>query len=389
VKRRILLIAVGLSSCLLPRVDFDASLGSAGTSAGGGGGAAHSGGTDAGGSASPGGGRTGSAGAPSGQGGKAGAGSGGATGSAGAPSGQGGKSGAGSGGTTYMGGATSSAGASSGTAGRSSGGASGSGAGGTSGGAGAGGCGALAVSQTDAKCCVASAPTTNASSTVAIDDLEDDDNAILPIGNRQGYWFAYSDPRTTQMPAASGGALPPTAGAGHPCSLLPAPPACAGKAGGIAYSAATSGSLAVTSTPAPSYAGLGFDFNNRLMKSCAYSASAYTGISFWAKGNAALRAMIKIPATTSTSTTASIGTCTVNCEDHYGISVPVLDPATWKQFTITFSDRTTFAQAGWGTKVTFDNTALLAMQFQVSGSITATTSTPYSFSIDDVAFISP
>ena len=361
-KRRILLIAFGLSSCLLPRVDFDQGLGSAGTSAGGSGGAAPTGGTGAGGTANPGGGKTGSG---------------------GAPSAQGGKSGAGSGGSVQTGGATSSAG-STGTAGRGSGGNGGGGASGNGGssGSGAGGCAALAVSQSDAKCCVASAPTTNVLTSLAIDDLEDDDNAILPIGERQGYWFAYADSKTTQMPVVAS----PAAG-GHACTLLPAPPACAGKVGGTAYSAATGGSLAVSTQTSFSYAGLGFDFNNRLGKSCIYGASAYRGISFWAKGNMALRAMIKIPGTTSTSTPYSVGTCTLNCEDHYGITVPVLDPATWKQFTITFSDRVNFTQAGWGTPVSFDPTALLAMQFQVSGSITATTTTPYSFSIDDVAFI--
>jgi hypothetical protein len=384
VKRGLLLIAVGVSSCLLPRVDFDSSLGSAGTSAGGGSNAP-TGGTDAGGSANPGGGRTSGAGAPSGQGGKSGAGSAGeTTGNAGTPSGQGGKSGAGGG--TYTGGATSSAG--SGTAGRASGGTGGGiGTGGSGGsGAGTGGCGSLQVSMTDPKCCFANAPTTNISNSLAIDDLEDDDNVILPIGDRQGYWFTYSDSKTTQMPAASGGTLPPTAGNGHPCSLLPAPPACAGKTGGTAYSAGTSGLLAPATVTAPSYAGLGFDFNNRLMKSCVYGASAYHGISFWAKGNVTLRALVEIPATTSSSTTGS-GTCTSICDDHFGITVALTDAATWKQFTITFADTTTFAQGGWGTPATFDSSALLGMQFQTTGSTTATTATPFNFSIDDVAFI--
>jgi Carbohydrate binding domain (family 11) len=258
--------------------------------------------------------------------------------------------------------------------------------GGSSGsGAGVGGRGPLAVSQTDPKCCVASAPTTNLSSSLAIDDLEDDDNASLPIGNRQGYWYAYNDGRSSQMPAVTGGALPPTAGGGHPCSLLPVPPACAGKTGGTAYSAATAGSLAIASPSEASFVGLGFDFNNRLMKSCVYGASAYHGISFWAKGSAAVRAMVAIPATTATSTSG--GTCVTNCSDHYGILVPLTDTTTWKQFAITFSDSTTFAQSGWGTKVTFDPGALLGMQFQVAGSATATTTAPYSFSIDDLAFI--
>jgi len=192
-----------------------------------------------------------------------------------------------------------------------------------------------------------------------IDDLDDGDDAIKPIGARVGYWYTYNDGTATQVPAPTG------------------------KFKGTSPGRGTSMFAAVTSGPAFTSwgAGMGFDFHNVAAKSCPYNASAYTGIKFWAMAAApvALKAMIKIPATTPT--TAASGTCvastTVKCEDHFYLKPAPMLTATWKEYTLAFASA---AQDGFGPAVPFDKANLIAMQFQVP------TAVAFDVSIDDVTF---
>jgi hypothetical protein len=207
--------------------------------------------------------------------------------------------------------------------------------------------------------CVVAAGTATA---LPIDDLEDGDNTIEAIGNRIGYWYTYNDATATgtQTPKPD------------PTGIIPFKPTAGGHS--PLFSAETNGSGFLTWG-----AGMGFDFNNTAMKSCVYDASAYSGITFWAKGNVSLKAMVKIPATTQS--TSDSGTCTAAgmCEDHYTLTpLPALS-TTWTQYTITFASAATFAQAGWGVPVMFDKKNIIAMQFQVG--IAA-----FDYSIDDIAF---
>ena len=198
------------------------------------------------------------------------------------------------------------------------------------------------------------------------------------------------------MPAA-GTTYAPSAG-GHACSLLPLTDACKamktaamGTAMSVLFSAGTKGSLPPATTTVPSYAGLGFDLNNHFKKSCVYNASAYKGISFWAKGTVPFQAAIAIPATqpSTADSGACVATPTLSCSDNYSFTVaPPPDGTTWKQFTITFADTTTFAQAGWGVVApTFDASKLINVQFQVNGATTATAAAPFDIAVDDLAFV--
>jgi len=192
---------------------------------------------------------------------------------------------------------------------------------------------------------------------LSIDDLEDGDNAILAKGSRTGYWYTYNDGTGMQKPAPDPtGAVPflPTAGGHSPM-----------------FAAETSGSGSTAWG-----AGLGFDLNNTSKKSCVYDASAYAGIKFWAKGNSAIRAMIKIPATTQP--TSDSGACTGAagmCEDHFGIDAKLTTD--WAQYDLAFA---TLKQGGWGLATTFDKAQLIALQFQVAKGAT------FDFSIDDLTF---
>jgi hypothetical protein len=193
-----------------------------------------------------------------------------------------------------------------------------------------------------------------------IDDMEDGDHIIRPIGARTGYWFTYNDGTATQKPA--GAMFTQMAGVG---------------------STAASTKFAETSGPAFTTwgAGIGFDFNNSSSKSCTYDASAYSGIKFWAKGNVSIRATVKIPGTTAKKANgADAGICasTTTCDDHYGLTIALT--SAWKEVTLDFAGAT-FMQEGWGVpKVAFDSKNIIAMQFQVAKAL------PFDFSIDDVTF---
>lgn len=279
----------------------------------------------------------------------------------------------GSGGTGNVGtagvGNVGSAGAATGTAGAGTVGTAGAGAGGAA----AMSCGSLSPAAGDPKCCVAAGTATD----LAIDDLEDKDNVIEAVGQRQGYWYFYNDKQnnaastTTQMPATT--PFPPSA-----------PP---GTGNTSMYAAATSGSLmlATTMPQVSTYAGIGFDLNNHFMKSCGYNASAYKGITFKASATIPFKVAIKIPATSSAGAT-SAGTCAAKCDDNFSEIVAPPPTGAWTQITVKWNDAG-FAQAGWGTPATFDPSAILGVQFQVDGDPTATGATPYSFAIDDLAFV--
>ena len=200
-----------------------------------------------------------------------------------------------------------------------------------------------------------------AAADLAIDDLEDGDNAIGALGQRSGFWYTYNDGTAAQIPAPDpSGAVPFKASAGGHSAM---------------FSAHTSGPAFTTWG-----AGMGFDFNNTSAKSCVYNASAYTGIKFWAKGNAAIKAMVKVPGTTQS--TSDSGTCTATgmCEDHYFLQPKPILTDTWTQYTIDFSSTTTFGQEGWGAKVAFDKANIIAVQFQVGMGV------PFDFSVDDITF---
>ena len=251
----------------------------------------------------------------------------------------------------------------------------------SAGGATGAGCGTLQPAAGDAKCCVAAGMATD----LAIDDFEDGDNTILPVGNRQGYWYTYADATATEMPNNKGGTpFPPTAMAGHPCSLTPIPPACAGMTGGTKFFGGVSGSVMPATMTVPTYAGMGVDFNNHFAKSCPYGAGAYKGITFWTKGTGPFKVAVKIP--TTTPTTSDSGTCAAMCEDHFAIQAhpTVPDNATWSQVTVLFTD---LKQAGWGTVATFSPASLIGVQFQVDGLMAATAAAAYAFAIDDIAFM--
>ena len=185
-----------------------------------------------------------------------------------------------------------------------------------------------------------------------IDDFEDGDGGIVPVDNRIGWWFAASDGTAGTMTPAPNTTFNPST-PGRPNN---------GYALHVAGSGFTSwGSLVGTSLVVAK------------SSQCPFDASAFKGITFWAKGTGTLRAQVTISAT---ETVANGGTCTAKCDDVHG--APVRLGAGWQQYSYRWIDLT---QQGWGTAVAFDPKTILAFQ------LNSPQNTQFDYWIDDVAFL--
>jgi hypothetical protein len=201
------------------------------------------------------------------------------------------------------------------------------------------------------------------SSTEMIDDMEANTGSILTTHGRVGAWYVYND--------ATAGAVE------HPgtpfADTLLDPPR-----GTSHYAARMDGSGFTTWG-----AGMGFNFHDPGdgdggSTKTTYDASAYVGITFWAKAGATSTGALRVNISTKDTDPAG-GVCApvAKCSDHFGVNLTITSD--WTQQTFMFSD---MAQLGWGQSVPkFDATAVYAMQFQVGKATT------FDITIDDVAFI--
>ncbi len=275
----------------------------------------------------------------SGNPGSAGNGSSGNTGQAGTGSGNT----SGSAGTTGSAGDTGSGGSATGTgnsvgAAGTMGSAGTTGSGNTSGGAGTTGAGGMVASLE------------------MIDNLEDNDRHIIMANGRQGPWHSFNN--TT----SSGNQQPP---------IGTAFVANAGGANNTAYAVHSTGS-------GFQFGGVGFDLNNadptgtpESSQSQPYNASAFNGVTFWAKGSGTLRVEF---AMRSFVPTDRGGTCSSNCWNVYGANTPTLT-GNWTQITIPWAG---MQREQGGTSPAFNASELMSVSFKGGGT--------FDFWIDEVAF---
>jgi hypothetical protein len=185
-----------------------------------------------------------------------------------------------------------------------------------------------------------------------IDNMELGSGSILMQGGRSGAWFTANDGAATSMqsPAPGQPCIPELIpGGGMPCD---------------AHAQHTYGGGSM-------WALLGFSLD----EGKPYDASAYTGITFRAMGQAgSLR--IEVP-TSETLPPSANGTCMITdtCYDHAFATFPI-SPA-WQVVKVPF---TALTQAGWGTPAPFDPHAMIFIEFEASPATT------YDFWIDDVSF---
>jgi hypothetical protein len=180
-----------------------------------------------------------------------------------------------------------------------------------------------------------SAGTGGMTSTDLVDDFEDQDTALEPLGARNGYWYLFDDGTTgTTGPKP----LAVSALVGAPAEL-----------GGYA--------IHITATGFTGFGtGLGADFKANKK---VYDASKYTGIRFWAKVGAGKNTKHRVQITDSTTDSAG-GKCNAaadavdgeKCADHFGVNETFT--TTWTQYTVRFDQ---MAQVGWGLAADSINTA--------------------------------
>jgi hypothetical protein len=197
--------------------------------------------------------------------------------------------------------------------------------------------------------------------TALIDDMEHGDGSIIACTGRIGYWYTYND-------ATAGGTQTPAAGGPFTPTAIP------GGRGTSMHAAHTSGSGFTTWG-----AGMAFDLNNAGGAGAVkgvYDASAYTGLTFWAKidsGSGAVRLNVA-----DKDTDPSGGVCSpaAKCNDHYGSNLTLT--TTWTEYTIAFSSLT---QQGWGEVAPgFNAKQLMAIQFQSGPGVS------FDVWIDDISF---
>lgn len=268
----------------------------------------------------------------------------------------------GTGAGTALGGATAAGGSSSGGAIVSTGGSVGLGGGNSSGGV------------PDNPMCPAQ---TADRSNPLIDDLEDGDDSVPHVGDRIGFWYTFNDgsPDGTQLPPTGQGNFEPSGGIGSGSG-----------ANGTDFAARTWGEGFVgdpAEPPAvamPGFARLVMTLRQVGGEYCAYDASAYTGISFWAKGNVEIQ--FRVPSTmTMPLNQGGNGICQPACYDHHSVSVQLTDA--WQLYSFAWSDLTQSGFAMPAARGPLDPATLLELHWEAYDDAAVG---PFDFSIDEVSF---
>ncbi len=188
-----------------------------------------------------------------------------------------------------------------------------------------------------------------------IDDAEDNNNQIAPNKGRGGYWYTFLDKEGTTISPAGGVTFTMEKGG----------------ANGSAYAARASGKIGNGKTV---YAGPGFNF---LDPKGPYDASAYKGISFWAKvgPGSVTKVRLKLP---SADTDPEGKICT-ECFNDFGVDLELT--TTWTKYTVAFAGATQLT--GWGAPhpAKLDTKKLYGVQWQVNSPGAA-----YDVWIDEIEF---
>jgi endoglucanase len=146
-----------------------------------------------------------------------------------------------------------------------------------------------------------------------IDDGEDGNNQTKPTGGRGGYWYTFKDPTSPETKVT------PEAGSeGGSFAMTP------GGANGSKFAANAKGHVGHGQVV---FAAVGMNFVDPM---ALYDASAYKGISFWAKKgpDSYAKVRLKVP---DVSTHEAGGVCT-ECFNDFGADLTLTD--SWQHFVI-------------------------------------------------------
>jgi endoglucanase len=158
------------------------------------------------------------------------------------------------------------------------------------------------------------------SSVSLVDDCEDNDGRIAPIGGRSGYWYTYGDRNGTTLTPAMGSPFVMARGGANASVFAARIQGRLGK-GRIVFS------------------GFGLNFVD---PKGAYDASAYSALSFWAKVGAGAATHIRLKV--SDGNTDPEGKVCTECFNNFGVDLEL--STTWTQYTIPFA--TMKQLPGWG-----------------------------------------
>jgi hypothetical protein len=185
-----------------------------------------------------------------------------------------------------------------------------------------------------------------------IDDFEDGDGQIAPLGGRNGTWFTFNDTSGTQTPAPNTVVIPEV----DPYTTN--------------YFLHSSGTGFALSNGNPFFgAGVGTDLRDGPSGALPYDASGYGGVTFTFSFSSSelYQAGVALRFNVSTSATTPVqfgGTCTEGCFDDFGTT---LIPGGYyygtQSVTIPFSG---LSQAGFGTPVAFDPGSILTIKWNIT-----------------------
>jgi endoglucanase len=188
-----------------------------------------------------------------------------------------------------------------------------------------------------------------------LDDGEDDNNQIALNKTRNGYWYTFGDKVGSTITPAAGGTFAMSRGG----------------ANGSAHAAHASGKIGGGQIV---YAGMGFNFVD---PKGLYDATAYGGISFWAKvgEGSATHVRLKVP----DADTDPDGKVCTECFNDFGSDLELT--TTWTKYTVPFSTLTQLQ--GWGTPrpASVNPAKLYGLQWQVNSP-----GAGYDIWVDDVTF---
>jgi hypothetical protein len=208
-------------------------------------------------------------------------------------------------------------------------------------------------------------PCSVATADALIDDFEKAANGVAhPCVH--GYWYTYNDGSAgTQTPAVNmwmNVAITDRAGstmAGHSTAM--------GFTGDVNKNI---------------FAGFGLDFNPAPAPSTAkftVNASAFKGISFFAKGSGTINVEIPTP-----NTDPALGCVVTTTNPCYNVSTKIITlTSTWTQFNLMWGDFATL----YGAKETLTGNGIGGVKFEGKPMAPATTFPPYDMWIDDLKFI--
>jgi endoglucanase len=174
-----------------------------------------------------------------------------------------------------------------------------------------------------------------------IDDTEDNSNQVIIQKNRNGYWYTFVD--------KLGSTITPPA----QTTFLMSP----GGANGSQHAARMMGKIA--GSGAPLFAGMGFSLTD---PKAPYDATAYTGVSFFAKVGAGTTTSVRLKVPDINTDPA--GKVCTECFNDFGTDLTLTEQ--WKKYVVPFA--TMSQMEGWGAPhpKSIDKSKLLGMQWQVT-----------------------